>query len=63
MQFEEGRIVIIAWYEEAPDGNDSVSWANLAMGGESRKELNELFARIKNITVDGRGLGAQNHKL
>ena len=30
VQFEEGRIVIIAWSEEVPVG---VSWANLAMGG------------------------------
>lgn len=63
VQFEEGRIVIIAWYEDVPDGNDSVSWANLAMGGESRKESNELLARIKHITINGRGLGAPNHKL
>ena len=62
MQFEEGRIVIVAWYEEAPDGNDGVSWANLAMGGETRKELYELLARIKNATIDGRSPNARNHK-
>lgn len=63
VQFEEGRIVIVAWYEEVPDGNDGVSWANLAMGGETRKELYELLARIKEATVDGHGSTAQKHKL
>lgn len=32
-------------------------------GEKSRKELNELLARIKHITIDGRGLGAPNHRL
>ena len=61
--FKEGRIVIVAWYEEVPDGNNGISWANLAMGGETRKELNELLARIKDVTIDGRGPDAQNYKL
>lgn len=61
--FEEGRIVIVAWYEEVPDGNDGVSWANLAMGGETKKELYELLAKIKDATIDGHGVKAQAHKL
>lgn len=63
VQFEEGRIVIVAWYEEIPDGNDGVSWANLAMGGETRKELYELLAKIRDATIGGHGSNAQNHKL
>lgn len=62
-QFEEGRIVIVAWYEEVPDGNDDVSWANLALGGETRKELYKLLAKIKNATIDGHGSNSQIHKL
>ena len=63
MQFEEGRIVIVAWYEEIPDGDNGISWANLAMGGETRKELNEILSRIKRATIDGRTLNAGGHKL
>ena len=63
VQLQEGRIVIVAWYEEVPDGNDGVSWANLAMGGETKKELYELLAKIEEAAIDGHGLKAQIHKL
>ena len=53
MQFEEGRIVIVAWQEPVSNGNDGVSWANLALGGETRKELYELSARMKAATLHG----------
>lgn len=43
-QFEEGRVIIVAWYN---DVKSQVSFANIIVGAEDRERLEEEIKRVK----------------
>jgi hypothetical protein len=48
-EFEEGRMVILSWYEDREEGG---SIADVVVGGEDEVRLKELMGRVRASTEE-----------
>jgi hypothetical protein len=48
-EFEEGRMVILSWYEDREEGG---SIADVVVGGEDEARLKELMGRVRASTEE-----------
>ena len=48
-QFQEGKIVIVSWYEDIDSG---VSYGNIVIGAQDKQGLEEEVAKIKELASE-----------